>query len=109
MNNLLTKENGMSHIKILDSVGAIFNTDKGFVMPMMADGSFDVDNPMNIMECDTEWFDNLSLKDFDVVEEWFNNEDLDIRGMLMNMDDLVFDNPKDEYEFDMAMNGVDIY
>ena len=57
MNNLLTKENGMSHIKILDSVGAIFNTDKGFVMPMMADGSFDVDNPMNIMECDTEWFD----------------------------------------------------
>ena len=78
-------------------------------MPMMADGSFDVDNPMNIMECDTEWFDNLSLKDFDVVEEWFNNEDLDIRGMLMNMDDLVFDNPKDEYEFDMAMNGIDIY
>ena len=105
MNNLLTKENGMSHIKILDSVGAIFNTDKGFVIPMMEDGSFDVDNPLDIMEHDPEWFDSLSIKDFEVVEEWFNNEDLDIEGMLLSMDDYCDEHP----DFDMAMNGIDIY
>ena len=59
----------------------------------------------HIMEHDPEWFNSLSIKDFDVVEDWFDKEDLDIRRMLLDMDDLVFDNPKDEHDFNEAMNG----
>jgi len=51
----------------------------------------------------------LSIADFDIVEDWFDKEDLDIGGMLLDMDELVFDNPKDEYDFDMAMNGINVY
>jgi len=103
MKSLLTKENDLDHIKILDSVGCMFNSSMGTVIPMMEDGSFDVDNPVDIMLHDDEWFGSLSLADFDVVEEWFDKEELDIRGMLT--DELVFDNPKDEYDFNEAMNG----
>ena len=103
MKSLLTKQNDLDHIKILDSVGCMFNSSMGTVIPMMEDGSFDVDNPVDIMLHDDEWFGSLSLADFDVVEEWFDKEELDIRGMLT--DELVFDNPKDEYDFNEAMNG----
>jgi len=109
MKNYLTKENDLDHIKILDSVGCMFNSSMGTVIPMMEDGSFDVDNPLDIMEHDPEWFGSLSIADFDIVEDWFDKEDLDIRGMLLDMDDLVFDNPKDEYDFNEAMNGMGIY
>jgi|ETNmetMinimDraft_8_1059916.scaffolds.fasta_scaffold133459_1 hypothetical protein len=109
MKNYLTKENGLDHLKILNSVGCMFNSSTGVVMPTMEDGSFDVDNPLDIMEHDPEWFNSLSIKDFDVVEDWFDKEDLDIRGMLLGMDGLTFDNPKDEYDFDMAMNGINVY
>ena len=105
MKNYLTKENDLHHIKILDSVGCMFNTSMGTVIPMMEDGSFDVDNPLDIMEHDPEWFGGLSIADFDIVEDWFDKEDLDIRGMLLDMDELVFDNPKDEHDFNEAMNG----
>ena len=50
MKNYLTKENGLDHIKILDSVGCMFNTSMGTVIPMMEDGSFDVDNPLVLPE-----------------------------------------------------------
>jgi len=59
------------------------------------------------MEHDTEWFGSLSIADFDIVEDWFDKEDLDIEAMLT--DELVFDNPKDEYDFNEAMNGMGIY
>ncbi len=109
MKNYLTKENDLDHIKILDSVGCMFNSSMGTVIPMMEDGSFDVDNPLDIMEHDPEWFGNLSIADFDIVEDWFDKEDLDIGGMLLDMDELVFDNPKDEHDFNEAMNGMGIY
>ena len=37
------------------------------------------------------------------------SEELDIEAMLLGMDGLTFDNPKDEYDFDMAMNGIEVY
>jgi len=52
---------------------------------------------------DDEWFGNLSIADFEVVEVWFNDNEFDIRAMLT--DELIFDNPKDEHDFNEAMNG----
>ena len=73
----------------------------------MDEGKIDFDNPINILECNPEWFDNLHLLDFDVVKNWFADEDLDIEAMLTNdwLDNYCEENP----DFDMAMNGIDIY
>jgi len=103
MKSFLTKENDADHLKVLDSVGALFNSSTGLVMPLMEDGSFDVDNPLDVMAHDDEWFGNLSIADFEVVEVWFNDNEFDIRAMLT--DELIFDNPKDEHDFNEAMNG----
>mgnify|MGYP001464420666 CR=1 FL=1 len=46
---------------------------------------------------------DLSEEDFDLVWEWFDKEGLDITTMLD--DEIVFDNPKAQAEFDAAMNG----
>ena len=91
-----------NHVK-LNSVGAFFDTKQGIVYPMLSDGTKDFQG-VDIMVHESEWFNSLSLKDFDVVEEWFDNEELDIEAMLLGMDGLTFDNPKDEYDFDMAWN-----
>ncbi len=72
MKNYLTKENDLDHIKILDSVGSMFNSSLGMVIPMMEDGSFDVDNPLDIMEHDPEWYGSFSIADIDIQEEWFD-------------------------------------
>tara|TARA_B100000287_G_C20151197_1_gene590205 strand:+ start:126 stop:407 length:282 start_codon:yes stop_codon:yes gene_type:complete len=88
----------------LDSVGAFFDTHQGIIYPMLSDGTMDSQG-VDVMVHDPEWFDNLSIEDFEVVEEWFNNEDLDIQGMLLSMDDYCDEHP----DFDMAMNGIDIY
>ena len=92
-----------NHVK-LNSVGAFFDTHQGIVYPMLSDGTKDSQG-VDVMVHDPEWFDNLSIEDFEVVEEWFNNEDLDIQGMLLSMDDYCDEHP----DFDMAMNGIDIY
>ena len=97
----------LSNLKMVFSVGCAFDTESGNTFPINADSTIDFDNPVNVIECDTEWFGNLDLNDFDLVEDWFDKEDLDIRAMLT--DELVFDNPKDEYDFNEAMNGMGIY
>jgi len=96
-----------NHVK-LNSVGAFFDTNQGIVYPMLSDGTKDFQG-VDVMVHEPEWFNSLSLKDFDVVEEYFNSEELDIEAMLLGMDGLTFDNPKDEYDFDMAMNGIEVY
>ncbi len=96
-----------NHVK-LNSVGAFFDTKQGIIYPMLSDGTKDFQG-VDVMVHEPEWFNSLSLKDFDVVEEWFDNEELDIEAMLLGMDGLTFDNPKDEYDFDMAMNGIEVY
>tara|TARA_B100000700_G_C14751349_1_gene717685 strand:- start:253 stop:555 length:303 start_codon:yes stop_codon:yes gene_type:complete len=96
-----------NHVK-LNSVGAFFDTHQGIVYPMLSDGTKDFEG-VDVMVHEPEWFNSLSLKDFDVVEKYFNSEELDIEAMLLGMDGLTFDNPKDEYDFDMAMNGIEVY
>ena len=90
---------------MLFSVGCAFDKETGNTFPIMDEGKIDFDNPVNIFECDPEWFGNLHLLDFDVVMNWFADEDLDIEGMLLSMDDYCDKHP----DFDMAMNGINIY
>ena len=92
---------------MLFSVGCAFDKETGNTFPIMDEGKLDFDNPINILECNPEWFDNLHLLDFDVVKNWFADEDLDIEAMLTNdwLDNYCEENP----DFDMAMNGIDIY
>ena len=92
---------------MLFSVGCVFDKETGNTFPIMDEGKIDFDNPVNILECNPEWFDNLNLLDFDVVKNWFADEDLDIEAMLTNdwLDNYCEENP----DFDMAMNGIDIY
>ena len=66
-----------------------FDKDSGNTFAINADSTIDFDNPVNILECDTEWFGNLNLLDFDVVKNWFSSVDLDIEGMLLSMDELM--------------------
>ncbi len=92
---------------MLFSVGCAFDKETGNTFPIMDEGKIDFDNPVNILECDSEWFGELHLLDFDVVKNWFADEDLDIEAMLTNdwLDNYCEENP----DFDMAMNGIDIY
>ena len=69
----------LKNFTMLFSVGAAFDKDSGNTFAINADSTIDFDNPVNILECDTEWFGNLDLNDFDLVEDWFDKEDLDIR------------------------------
>ena len=107
----VTLKNNSASEAVLFSVGTVLDKTNGNTYPLNSDSTIDFDEGVmvNLLEVDTEWFGSLSIADFDVVEEWFDKEDLDIRGMLLSMDDLVFDNPKGEYEFDMAMNGIDLW
>ena len=79
----LTEENNLGHIKILDSVGCVFNTSTGDTMSIMADGSFDPDDPINVVDCDKEWFTHLSEEDFDLVLEWVDKDGL-LRTYMLN-------------------------
>tara|TARA_Y100000310_G_scaffold202341_1_gene202483 strand:+ start:216 stop:500 length:285 start_codon:yes stop_codon:yes gene_type:complete len=94
-------------VVMLFSVGCAFDKETGNTFPIMDEGKIDFDNPVNILECDSEWFGELHLLDFDVVKNWFADEDLDIEAMLTNdwLDNYCEENP----DFDMAMNGIDIY
>ena len=50
----------------LDSVGCMFDTSTGDVSPMMEDGfAWDKDNAVNILTHDQEWFEKLSIRDFE--------------------------------------------
>ena len=95
----------LKNFTMLFSVGVALDKDSGNTFAINADSTIDFDNPVNILECDEEWFDNLNLLDFDVVKKWFADEDLDIEGMLLSMDDYCDKHP----DFDMAMNGINIY
>ena len=95
----------LKNFTMLFSVGVAFDKDSGNTFAINADSTIDFDNPVNILEFDEEWFDNLDLLDFDVVKKWFADEDLDIEGMLLSMDDYCDKHP----DFDMAMNGINIY
>ena len=79
----------LSNLKMVFSVGCAFDTESGNTFPINADSTIDFDNPVNILECDMEWFGNLNLLDFDVVKNWFASVDLDIEGMLLSMDELM--------------------
>ena len=60
-----------NHVK-LNSVGAFFDTHQGIVYPMLSDGTKDSQG-VDVMVHDPEWFNSLSLKDFDVVEGVYVN------------------------------------
>ena len=73
----------MSFIK-LESVGTAV-TSEGTTHPINADGTLDLDEGMSghVMDCDDEWYWNLSL-----VDGWslldFLDENLDIEAELMS-------------------------
>ena len=56
----------LKNFTMLFSVGVAFDKDSGNTFAINADSTIDFDNPVNILECDEEWFDNLDLLDFDV-------------------------------------------
>ena len=73
----------MSSIK-LESVGTAVD-ENGMTHPINADGTLDLDEGMSghVMDCDDEWYWNLSL-----VDGWslldFLDENLDIEAELMS-------------------------
>ena len=104
---LIENDKNIGDLVVLFSVGVVLDKTNGNTYPLNSDSTIDFDEGVmvNLLEADTEWFDNLNLLDFDVVKKWFADEDLDIEGMLLSMDDYCDKHP----DFDMAMNGINIY
>jgi len=95
---------------MLFSVGCAFDKETGNTFPIMDnDGKIDFDNPVNILECNSEWFGGLHPLDFDIVKNWFADEDLDIEVMMAD-DEMVgteLDLDRDMPDYDYT--GFDLF
>ena len=81
----------------LFSVGAVLDTVSGDTFPMLAGGTIDFDETMNLMDMDIsneskEWYNSLAFGEKGIVDEV--------------MDDLAYDEYcKNNPDFNAAMNG----
>lgn len=55
---------------VLESVGSVFDTNKGVIYPQNQDGSYDKDFSISIDEEEVamDWWESLSLEDYQTVK-----------------------------------------
>ena len=55
---------------VLESVGSVFDTEKGIIYPQLENGSYDKEFSISIDEEEvaSDWWDSLSEEDFNVVK-----------------------------------------
>ena len=58
---------------ILESVGCAFDPENGMIMPIMDDGTIDIENKTHLNECEDEWTLSLSDDDFDEIANFLTN------------------------------------
>ena len=74
----------------LKSVGCVINKSNGITYPMMADGTIDLDGGTHVHDIEEEeWFESLSVEDFDIVGDVSNS----------------FLSDKEKHDFNEAVNG----
>ena len=59
-----------SMLVVLESVGSVLNTKCGVIYPQNADGSYDKNFPISLVEdeVNAEWYDGLSKEDYQIVK-----------------------------------------
>ena len=70
-------------VLILESVGSCIDK-MGNTFPLKVDGTPDTDNPVHFSECDEEWFDNMSERDYSEFLEWHEKWSLSIYKEITN-------------------------
>tara|TARA_B110000003_G_scaffold276330_2_gene322236 strand:+ start:616 stop:819 length:204 start_codon:yes stop_codon:yes gene_type:complete len=61
---------------VLESVGSVFDTKKGVIYPQLQNGGYDKDFSISIdeEEVSLDWWDSLSLEDFQIVKYGVSTE-----------------------------------
>ena len=55
---------------VLESVGSVLNTKQGIIYPQNADGSYDKNFSISLVEdeVNAEWYKELSTKDYELIK-----------------------------------------